>query len=29
VEMNDNLIGEESRCSWPDHNHPGTLRLSD
>jgi hypothetical protein len=29
VEMKDNSIGEESRCSWPDYNHPGMLRLSD
>jgi hypothetical protein len=29
VETKDNWIGEESRRSWPDYNHPGTLRLSD
>jgi hypothetical protein len=27
--MKDNSIGEESRRSRPDYNHPGTLRLSD
>jgi hypothetical protein len=25
----DNSIGEECRCSRPDYNHPGMLRLSD
>jgi hypothetical protein len=29
VEMKDNPIGEESRRSRPDYNHPGTLRLTD
>jgi hypothetical protein len=29
VAMKDNSIGEESRHSRPDYNHPGTLRLSD
>jgi hypothetical protein len=29
VEMKDNSIGEESRRSRPDYNHPGMLRLSD
>jgi hypothetical protein len=29
VEMKDNLIGEESQCSRPDYNRPGTLRLND
>jgi hypothetical protein len=28
VEMEDNLIGKESRRSWPDYNRPETLRLS-
>jgi hypothetical protein len=27
--MKDNSIGEESRRSRPDYNHPGMLRLSD
>jgi hypothetical protein len=27
--MKDNSIGEESRHSRPNYNHPGTLRLSD
>jgi hypothetical protein len=29
VEMKDNSIGEESRRSRPDYNHPEMLRLSD
>jgi hypothetical protein len=29
VETKDNSIGEESRCSRPDYNHLGALRLSD
>jgi hypothetical protein len=29
VETKDNSIGEKSRCSRPDYNHLGTLRLSD
>jgi hypothetical protein len=29
VETKDNLIGEESQCSRPYYNCPGTLRLSD
>jgi hypothetical protein len=29
VETKDNSIGEESRCSWPDYNRPGTLHLND
>jgi hypothetical protein len=29
VETKDNSIREESRRSWPDYNHPGTLHLSD
>jgi hypothetical protein len=28
VEMEDNSIGKESRCSRPDYNRPDTLRLS-
>jgi hypothetical protein len=28
VETEDNLIGEESRCSRPDNNHPEMLHLS-
>jgi hypothetical protein len=28
VEMEDNLIGKETRRSQPDYNHPETLRLS-
>jgi hypothetical protein len=27
--MKDNSIGKESRCSRPDNNLPGALRLSD
>jgi hypothetical protein len=27
--MKDNSIGEESRRSQPNYNHPGALRLSD
>jgi hypothetical protein len=29
VEMKDNSIGDESRCSRPDYNHPRMLHLSD
>jgi hypothetical protein len=29
VEIKDNLIGEESRCSRPDYSHLVMLRLSD
>jgi hypothetical protein len=29
VEKKDNSIGEDGRCSQPDYNHPGMLRLSD
>ena len=29
MEMNDNSIGEESRCSRSDYNRPGLLRLRD
>jgi hypothetical protein len=27
VETEDNSIGKASQCSWPDYNHPETLRL--
>jgi hypothetical protein len=29
VEMKDNLTGQENRCSWPDYNRQGMLRLND
>jgi hypothetical protein len=28
VETDDNSIGEESRCSWPNYNYPEMLHLS-
>jgi hypothetical protein len=28
AEMEDNLIGKESRRSWPDYHRPEMLRLS-